>query len=82
MEEPEISLTRSKYEELLKCKCDLETLRNMLISGARLTHDRRHLGIDAGTVDTILHHVLGDEYGKKIVDLQTDNLLAAWNGIL
>lgn len=64
-----VPITSTKYESLLKAKFDLETVKDVLINRAGTDWSGKYLTWGDETTSTVLRHIMGDAYDKKLEEL-------------
>lgn len=66
-----VQLTRTEFENLLKARFDLIMVKDALLNRPRLDWAGKYLvWSDEGT-STIIRYIIGDEYDKKVEELNS-----------
>ena len=65
-----VQITRTEFENLLKAKFDLEMVKDVLLSRADTSWAGKYLTWNDETTSTVLRHIMGDAYEKKLEELK------------
>lgn len=64
-----VPITRAEFENLLKAKFDLEMVKDVLLNRAGTDWSGKYLVWSDETTSTVLRHIMGDAYEKKLEEL-------------
>lgn len=70
MNENTVQVTRTEFENLLRAKFDLAMVRDVLLNRASLGWTGKYLTWNDETTSSVIRHITGDAYDKKLEELK------------
>lgn len=67
--ENRVVITSAEFESLLKAKFDMEMVKDVLLNNANTDWSGKYLVWSDVTTSTVLRHIMGDAYDKKLEEL-------------
>lgn len=68
-----VQITSTEFESLLKAKFDMEMLKDVLLNRAGTDWANKYLTWNDETTSTVLRHIMGDAYDKKLEELKKED---------
>lgn len=68
-----VTIDIGEYKTLLKAKFDLEMVKDVLLNGAKTDWSGKYLAWDDATTSSVLRHIMGDAYDKKLEELTKED---------
>lgn len=68
-----VPIASTEYESLLKARFDLEMVKDVLLNRASADWSGKYLVWSDETTSTVLRHIMGDAYEKKLEELTKED---------